>query len=38
MSQHTNLISKLNESEQIDVTVLNLCQVIFLRREIDSEK
>lgn len=36
MSWHTNLISKLNfsASEQIDVTVLNLYQIIFLRREI----
>lgn len=36
MSWLTNLISKLNfnGSEQIDVTILNLYQIIFLRREI----
>lgn len=36
MSQHTNLISKLNfnASEEINVTILNLYQIIFLGREI----
>lgn len=34
MSQHTNLISKPNTSEEINVTILNLYQIIFLGREI----
>lgn len=40
MSQHANLISKLNASEQTDVTILNLYCYFFKERnpQVNSEK